>query len=286
MCSGLSDGCCCIGRRVEDMMLSIRGGSGLGDALYLQSVARYLVELGHSVEACCNWPEVFLPLGDRVRVTGFRRTSIDRLAHYSMRRQYATTQWEDVCISAGIPTDTPLRLDWERTGVFVNDVIDRAAGKPIVLVQMPRAPFARKDGYGEELLPDCNVIQRVIDALSDCFVVQIGLGMPVFAFERLSLDLKNRTSVSDLIDLAQACDGFVGPVSFIVPLAESLEKRVLLIWSRRGLHSKHEPVRRITPTKIIHRKDLFSVAFDDCSASDLRLAVDALRGSIRRREAA
>lgn len=267
-------------------MIAIRGGSGLGDALYLQSVARYLVEQGCLVEACCNWPEIFVSLGDRVRVTGFRRTSIDRLAHYSMRRAQSTTQWEDVCISAGIPKDTPLRLDWSRQGPLVIEVINAAAGRPIILVQMPRAPFARSDGYGEELLPDCHVIQRVIDELVDCFIVQIGLGTPVFRFERLSLDLKNRTSVSDLIDLAQACDGFVGPVSFIVPLAESLNKHGLLIWSRRALASRHEPVRCITPTKILHRKDLFSVAFDDCTVSDLCFAVNSLRRSICCREAA
>lgn len=268
-------------------MIAIRGGAGLGDAIYLQSVARYLVGHYGNVEACCDWPELFVPLGDRVRVTGFRRTSIDRLAHYSARRgQSETTQWEDICITAGIPRDTLLYLDWSRRGSLVDDVVVAAAGRPIVLIQMPRAPFARRDGYGEELLPDCSVVQRVVYRLADCFTVQVGLGTPTFEYDRLSLDLKNRTSVSDLVDLAHVCDGLIGQVSFIVPLAESLDKPGLLVWSRRGLSSSHEPVRRITPQKIIHRKDLFRVIFDDCLGYDMRLAVDSLRESIGRREAA
>lgn len=271
-----------------DGYVSIRGGSGLGDALYLQSVARHLVAQGHHVEACTAWGDPFLPLIGRVKISPFRRTEIDRLAHYASRRGISgTSQWQDVCQTAQIPIDTPLRLDWTVGGTVARRIKAMAGARPVVLVQMPRAPFARKDGYGIELLPDCSVIQRAIDFLSPFgFVVQIGAGIPLYRYARLGFDAANQTSVRDLIDLATLADGFLGFVSFIVPLAESLDKPGLLIWARRGLVSKHEPVRQITPIKVLHRKELFSVVFDDCLDNDLRLSIETFCGSIGCRAAA
>jgi hypothetical protein len=47
--------------------------------------------------------------------------------------------------------------------------------------------------------------------------------------------------------------GFIGYVSFIVPLAESLMKPALLVWSSRGLRGTHQYIQRITPKKVLHR---------------------------------
>jgi len=208
--------------------------------------------------------------------------NIERLAHYSSRRGIpCSTQWDDVCISAGIPVGSPLHIDWRYQGDIAPYVRAMAGWRPLVLVQMPRAPFARKDGYGMEILPDCSLIQKALDLLSPhAFVVQIGAGLPLFKYERLGFDLANQTSVSDLLDLAAISDGFLGFVSFIVPLAESLDKPALLVWSRSGLRSRHEPVRQITPHKVIHRKDLISAVIDDCGQLELETAVNAFCGSI------
>jgi hypothetical protein len=147
-------------------------------------------------------------------------------------------------------------------------------GKPVVCVQLPRAPFGRSDGYGLELLPDCRTIQRAIDELNGrAFVVQIGSGAPLFRFSGIDLDLSDKTSVCDLLDVAWASDAFLGYCSFIVPLAESLNKPALLVWSRKGLNSPHQLVRQITPQKIFFRPSSRFV-MDDCSPAQLSKAVD------------
>lgn len=263
-------------------MIRIRGGAGLGDAIYIQSVARHFTEQGQRVEACCDWPDVFSPLGDAVTVSPFRRTDIDRLAHYSLRRGVVgTTQFEDCCIQAGIRGRIPLQLDWVPRNHSLIDRL-RRDGRPIIVVQMPRAPFGRTDGYGAELLPDCFAIQRAIDKLSErAFLVQVGNGKPLYRFVRVDLDLANRTSVKDLLDLASVCDGFLGYPSFFIPLSEAMNKRSLLVWSRRGFDSPHEPVRLMTPQKLLHRPELASVVMDDCLDDEMERAVNALCRKVR-----
>lgn len=262
--------------------LSIRGGSGLGDAIYLQSIARYFVEQGYRPEVCCDWPDVFRPLGDLVDVAPFRRKNIDRLAHYAQRRHVAgTSQFDDGCIQAGISGPVEFKLGW---GVINPNALRRAWNPhdlPIIVVQMPRAPFGRSDGFGMEFLPDCRRIQDAIERIgSRAFFVQVGKGEPLFRFSGIDLDLTNQTSVCDLLDVATLASGFLGYCSYIVPLAEAQSKPGMLVWSRKGLSSPHQVVRQMTPQKILHRPSSRWV-MDDASDKDLMGCTDAFLDSIR-----
>lgn len=235
-------------------MKSIRCGRGLGDSLYLQSVVRHLLERGAlRMRVKSDWPDVFRPLGNRVEVVPFARSNVDVLAHYSVRKGMAgTTQFQDCCISAGIRERVELRLDWTVVKQGIVDMV-RKPGKPVLVVQLPRTPMGRTDGFGATLLPDCRAIQRLIDqAKPDHTVVQIGAGEPLFKFTGIDIDLANKTSVAETIDVASAADRFLGYVSFLVPLAESFGKPAVFVWSRRGLMDKMQYVRQITPQKVLH----------------------------------
>ena len=242
-------------------MKSIRGGMGLGDALYLQALVGHLLELWarESFEVCNRYPEVFAPLGERVRVSPFRRDRIDVLGHYARRKGQHSRQWQDVCLEAGAPDSLELRLTWRRTDAeLVRMVEQKAEGRPIVLVQLPRAPMGRTDGFGHELLPDCRKIQRQLDELAGrVFFVLVGSGYPLFRFRGIDLDLTEKTSVSQLIDLAEASAGLIGYCSFFVPLAEGFKKPALFAWSARGMRSATVYVRTITPAKILERASSF-----------------------------
>lgn len=253
-------------------MKSIRGGMGLGDALYVQAVARHIVKRGERLKVHTAWPDVFRPLGSMVETAPFTRAGIQYLAHYSLRKGVVgTTQFQDCCIQAGIRDPVELKLDWQRTSDALTGRL-LSYGKPIVCVQLPRAPMGRTDGFGKELLPDCRVIQRAIDALKGrALLVQIGSGKPVFEFSGIDVDLSNRTTVCELLDVATVAHGFLGYVSFLVPLAESLDKPALLVWSRKGTKASHEYVRRITPQKVLHKPTSRHV-FDD---EDIGKALDA-----------
>lgn len=230
--------------------LVIRGGMGIGDALYVQSVARHLVEKGQKVQVCSAWPEVFSQIP--VQVTPFTRLNVDRVAHYTMRKgKPGTSQFEDCCIQAGIREPVDLRLDWKPmtdTGEQLKE------GRPIVVVALPRNPMGRTDGFGAEVLPDCRKIQQVIDRLQDwATIVQIGKGEPLFKFRGIDVDLANQTTICEMLDVAAVARAFLGYCSFLVPLAESFKKPGLFVWSRK-IRKAHPFVRQMTPEKVLHSK--------------------------------
>jgi hypothetical protein len=263
--------------RASERPITIRGGRGIGDALYLQSIVRHLTEKGRRLRVCTDWPDIFSQLGGSVETEPFRRNSVERVSHYTTRKTVeGTDQFQDCCINAGVSEPVDLRLDWR---VVNPNVLSKAWNPhrlPIIVVQMPRGPFGRSDGYGLELLPDFRRIQDAIEVLSSkAFIIQVGAGKPLFKFEGVDLDLSSQTSVCDLLDIASLAHGFLGYCSFIVPLAESFLRPALLLWSRRGLQSKDEYIRTITPSKILHRASS-SAAVDDCSDIEMVKAVDAL----------
>jgi hypothetical protein len=257
---------------------SIRGGMGLGDALYVQSVVRHLVEKGESLKVCTAWPDVFRQLGPKVTTAPFSR-QVQILAHYSAKKQkVGTTQFQDVCETAGIRGKVDLRLDWKvEDEKLVGWLKETADGRPLVLVQLPRAPMGRKDGFGAELLPDCRVIEKVIARLKErrALIVQIGAGASLYGLRGIDVDLANKTTVTQMLDVASAADAFVGYCSFLIPLAESFSKPALLVWSKRGLRSNHPYIRAITPEKILHKKTSRAL-IDDANETQIAEAADAL----------
>lgn len=246
-------------------MKTARCGRGFGDSLYLQSVVRHLVKRdGLRMRVKSDWPDVFMPLGDRVQVVPFGRTGVNILAHYSIRKGVVgTTQFQDCCIAAGIKEPVDLRLDWTVVKQGLVDSV-RQPGKPVLVVQLPRTPMGRTDGFGASLLPDCRAIQRLIDRAKDEHtVVQIGAGEPLFRFQGIDIDLANKTTVAETIDVASAADRFLGYCSFLVPLAESFAKPALFVWSRRGLKDGMPFIRQITPQKVLHRSTSTYVMDDE-----------------------
>lgn len=235
--------------------LKIRSGFGIGDNIYLQSIVRHLLDKGHKLHVCTTYPDVFAPIANRVTFQPFTKVKVDLVAHYGGRkRNTETDQFEDMCLSAGIHEKVDLRLDWKpRNKGLIDAIKKKANGRKIVFVQHPRTPMGRRDGFGKELSPDYRVMDRIIDLVKDrMLVVKFGQGTPLYNLQKTELDYVNKTTITDMIDAATACDYFVGQCSFIIPLAESLKKPCLILWSSKGLKAPHEYIRLVTPEKILH----------------------------------
>lgn len=236
---------------------SIRCGRGLGDALYLQGVVRHFVNEGKRLHVMTDWPDVFMQYGNKIEIHPFTRERIDIIAHYTLRKPFkGTTQFEDCCLQAGITEKVDFLIDWIPTRHdLINDVKRQANGKPILLVEMVREPMNRTDNFAIELLPKYEVMQKVLDQLKPhYFTVLIGKGKPKYDYTNIDLDLRDRTDVQDLINLASISDALFGYCSFFVPLAECLNKKAMFIWANRGLNSVEQFIRTITPEKILHKK--------------------------------
>ena len=220
----------------------IRGGSGFGDALYVQPVAKYYCQK-EALEVCTDWPTVFSCL--RVNIAPFSRQNIDYLAHYSKRKEENTTQFEDCCLQAGVnPKRVDYSLDWTPKK-------DHGLPKEYVLVGLPRTPMDRTDGFGRELLPEKCGFEAAL-AHYDLPVVLIGKGAPAYDL-KVDYDFTQKTTVSDVLDLACNATALIGQCSYIIPLAESFDKPLIAVWSAKGLLSDEKYVARITPKKILHK---------------------------------
>jgi hypothetical protein len=234
-------------------MKSIRCGRGLGDSLYLQSVVRHLTRKpGDRLRVLSDYPAIFSQLGERRAVVAPFDRKCDIVAHYAPRKGVdGTTQFQDCCIAAGIRETIELRLDWQ---VQRPELVDRlrAPGRPILVVQLPRTPMGRTDGFGADLLPNCHLLQTLIHRFSGTHtVVQVGAGAPLHRFTGIDIDLANAGTVSDLLDVGATADRFLGYCSYMVPLAESFAKPALFVWANAGLTRGHQFIRRITPKKVL-----------------------------------
>lgn len=255
-------------------VITMRGGSGLGDALYVRGVAEIMLRQGEQITVCSDYPDVFYGLD--ISVEPFRRTGINRLAHYALRKSIKeTSQWADVCIQAGVTVE-PMAINWTAKNPFLtHDIRHRAGSRPLVLVHGGVVPMGRKDGFGAEVLPLKRGFDVVLRGFADCYTVRVGRGKPAYDFH-VDADLTDVTSVTDLIDLAQECDGIVGQCSYAVPLAEAFAKPAMFVWSQAGLDSKSQYVRQITPAKVLSR-DSSMFVLDTWSDEQIRDEVNAFR---------
>lgn len=255
-------------------MKRIRGGNGLGDAIYVRAIAAHLLKAGEKVTVCTSYPGVFSELD--VGLEPFTRFNIDVLAHYTAgKNSPGTNQWQDICSSAKV--DAPLGFEWTvRNQALVDEMRAKAAGRPLILVGAPHVPMDRKDGFGMELLPDRDAFQAALAAMDDCFTVQVGHKASPYQI-RTDAQLNGGTSVTDLLDLGRSCDALIGQCSFVIPLAEVFDKPLLIVWAARGMEPQmHHYIRSITPQKVLS-KPSSSFVVDDWPVEKIQEAARAFR---------
>lgn len=248
----------------------LRGGSGLGDAVYVRPIAEHLAGRGCRVTVCTNYPDVFL--GAPVDVDAFTRQRINVVAHYVCgKADTRTTQWEDVQRSAGVE-GVDLRFAWNiQNAALISGVAERAAGRPVVLVVGGRRPMGRSDGFGMELLPDAAAFERLVAHLSgSCYLVGLGRDEPLYQLP-VHEDLNGATSVTDLLDLFRSCSGVLAQCSFAVPMSEVFDRPLLAVWSSRGLRAREAFIRQVTPQKVL-AKATSAAVLDDAAPEALERA--------------
>lgn len=233
--------------------MKMRGGSGLGDSVYLRPIAEHFVRAGKSITVRSNYPDIFIDSGATTEPFA-KFPAVDIIAHYHQgRRKQDSTQYADMLKCAGITEDVPLRFDWPiKNHALIAGLQERAAGRKIVIVHGGRAPFGRVDGVGLELLPKRESFEAVLGMFADCFTVRIGKGKQIYALPA-SEDLSDKTSVADLLDIVATCDAVVTMCGYPIPMAECMNKPVLAVWAERGLRSVRPIIPSITPSKILSK---------------------------------
>ncbi len=258
-------------------MIRIRSASGLGDSVYLRAIAEHFHRKGHQVVACTNHPDVFK--SSPVTPEPFRRTEIDIVAHYvTGKGRPNTTQWQDVCIAAGVSEPVTFSFPWFRGSTGLVERVRALAGDlPVVLVHGGRVPMNRKDGFGIKLVPERRAFEAVLEAVAgNCYLVAVGGNSlkPEDGGECLfdlpcDHDLRGATTIPELLDLFHSCDGVVAQVSYAVPMAEVFDRPLLAVWSSEGLADREPYVRQIAPAKVLS-KESSGYVLDSLDAPFLR----------------
>ncbi len=247
-------------------MMRVRGGSGLGDALYVRPVAEHFVRQGNAVTVMSDYADVFI--GSGARVDKFTRNDCMIVAHYTAGKGNPdTTQWDDVCANARVGT-LPLSFAWKvQNQALIDHLKYLAGGRPIIMVNGGRHPMGRADGYAREMLPAQQAFETVLGSMQGCLTVAVGKGDKLYPLQA-DVDLTGRTEVADLLDIASICAGLIGQCSFMIPLAECFDKPLLVVWASRGLVSETLYIRQCTPQKILSKRSSRFV-MDDWQAGDI-----------------
>lgn len=244
---------------------TIRSGNGVGDNLYLQAIVRHLLNTTkHKYQVHTRFSTLFLQFASKIKIKPFKKSNITLTAHYTNRKgRVGTTQFQDMCQNVGIKEPVSLHLDWTaRNETLLKTIKREAKDKKIVMVQLPREPFGRNDGYGREIMPKYEILNAAIEILKEkhgFYAVQVGSGKSEFILKAIDFDLSNKTALDEVFDIATISDMLIGQCSFFIPLAECFDRKSISIWSHNGLNSTNPFISTIRPAKILHKKTSYAI---------------------------
>jgi hypothetical protein len=222
-----------------------------------------------------NYPELFTTLKN-VKVYPHRKLNyiitedgkqpIDiRFTYCGRKYTPGTDQYQDSLLSAKVPTYTKLQIPWSiKNKDLAKKIMEDAGYRKIVLVSAPYEPFGREDEWGKELRVNHNSFNTIFNdskVKENCYIIQIG---NKFALHKVScnMDLIDKTSVSDLMDLVSISDVCVSQIGNMLPMSEALNTKNFIVYSSSGLKSENKFIAAITPEKTVHYRKLNTSVID------------------------
>lgn len=248
-------------------MIRINSPKGLGDAIHLRAIVLHLLERGEEIEVYTGWPEVFTGLPVVLR-THEQIADHDQIRHAMaclhccIPEIMGMSLFQNACRQAGIVEPVALRMDWKvKDGKRIRRIKARAAGKPILLYQ----PVKKANNAQQaELRPDRDAYRAYLQGMKGYFRIKVGNAAFTIDDPRLpvDLDLFNKTTVSEVFDIATIADCFFSEDSYIQVIAQAMNKPVTWMFARKGESSAFSRSRNARPSRMIHRTDLVTVVYD------------------------
>jgi hypothetical protein len=250
----------------------IKCASGFGDAIYAYPIVRHLIESGKEehITVMTDYHQIYdcAPFKDKL---SFLRHSKDfaqyKISYCGRKYKAGTSQFQDVCMAAEVPTDLDFSIDWEIQNQDLINTIKKLARRkeaPICLISAPFKPFGRVDEFGVELTVNFKRMDDLIRRNRDkYFFVQVCKNVPEYALNNIDLNLAGKTTISDVLDIMSISDCSMGQIGHILPLSEVFKVPCLLFFSRKGLNCENRFISSITYDKIVHYKDIIKYCVDD-----------------------
>lgn len=250
------------------MVRRLNGPKGLGDAIYLRALVLHLLAAGDTVEVYTSWPEVFVGLpitveradgyGDYGTLTHMTACMNCQVPHIARLDKFTLA-----CLQAGVSDPVELKLDWKvRNAALINDIVKRSDGRKIFLFQ----PLKIAHNIEQVLIaPHRLAYRKFVSDKSDHFRVKVGSPEFIEANDHppSDYDLVGRTSVGDVFDIATHADLVFGDLNYLHILAQALDRRFVIMCSRRGLASNIKRVAGMRPDRFIQKPHLGHAILDE-----------------------
>jgi hypothetical protein len=244
-------------------MLTLRDAGGLGDAFYMYPVLKYFLEQGEKVEILTKYPDVYTPLIKKGLIITPRHDKQPTVeCRYAPRYPIqTTTTYQDTLILAGITEKLPFEFEFESEHEF-----DFKTDKKICVIRKPTMPMRGK-ALGELLIPDCTILQRIIDKFkNEIFFILAGNAEGDkfnFPLKGIDVDLTQKLTLPDLFQLVNQSDLTLTQCGFFIPLCETLNKKCFILFADKGMKSRYKFFPHITPKKVINKYEIVGYAIDN-----------------------
>lgn len=243
--------------------IGLKGASGLGDTIIAWPIVKYYAKRFDIVNYMTDYPELYetIPnvrcyphkkLNYMIDAAGRKHPVDIRFTYCPRKYTPGSNQFEDSCISAKVSESIKLEIDWIiQNDNLVEDILAASLGKKICILAAPYEPFGRDDDFGKLLRIKPDIMQAIVDKYKDkVYFVQVGNNNVLHQIKGI-MNIINKTTVSDLMDLVQVADFTLAQVGNMLPLSEALGTPSFTIFSSDGLKSENRFISSIKPEKVV-----------------------------------
>lgn len=248
-------------------MIRLNAPKGLGDAIHVRAVVIHLLRQGELVTVFTRWPEVFADLDISVRPADEARqyddvTSARACLQCIVPYIRNLSLFRNVCLQAGIIDVVDPNIGWTVRNRALVDVVKTLADRPILIFQSLKIVANEED---KQRRPDGEAFRRLINGHREHFKVKLGHSQFVQDDADLAcdLDLFDKLTVTDAIDLVKIADVVCSEPSYLTILGQAFSTKVECLFSVRGLRSNIKSVAGITPERLFHNKHRATAFYDE-----------------------
>jgi hypothetical protein len=229
----------------------IRGARGLGDSFYLRAAVKYFLEKGEKdLLVQTKYSIMFQELP--VKCINYGEGNPDINCRYASRFGNADTNFlQDTAIIAGLDKDClKLSSPFRTKRKSIN-----TGGKKLVVIKTPCYNHCGKE-HTRPLIPDIKVFQTIIHSFSkQCYFILVGLRNTwKFKLSGISEDYSGLESIPGISYLVDEADIILTQPGYMLPMAESMNTKCLVVFARTGLDSPEHFWRFVTPAKLLTAK--------------------------------
>ena len=235
--------------------------AGMGDMVYLYSIAKWMLARGFDVAVRTHVPEMFECLN--IETIPFNApTPEDKYYvlkgdYFACKSEKDTNQFEDICYMMGIKEEVPLCLEYDQAFVRYKMKVK----KPVSLVKHP--VYKMMGGY-VELASKEERFQWIVDTFREYYHIQVGsIGDDLRLLKGIDLDLIGKTSIYDLLYLVDHAELVITRTGHMLSIAEAFNTPVICILSKKLRTSRNYVLNTITPEKIKCGKSSVVIWDDD-----------------------